>query len=127
MLSPPASLRPVAVANYLAQTGVTDIVTLQAAILHDVVEDTCCDIPELEREFGKEVASVVAECTDDTDLNGPDRKRRQVETAPGKSKRARGCRPSSASVEPPEAHPSRPLIRLVPSQTRSNLPTSTTT
>lgn len=101
-------------------TGVTDVVLLQAAILHDVLEDTDSSYDELKQEFGQEVADVVMvrphlicslsgpfsaqtrsltlfssffrisqECTDDTELTGPARKRAQVETAAGKSKRAR--------------------------------------
>ena len=31
---------PIAVANYLASTGITDVRVLQAAVLHDTVEDT---------------------------------------------------------------------------------------
>lgn len=36
-----------------------------AALLHDVVEDTSVDLPEIEEEFGTEVASLVFELTTD--------------------------------------------------------------
>ena len=36
-----------------------------AAILHDVLEDTACTYPEIEREFGPLVASLVMELTSD--------------------------------------------------------------
>lgn len=37
----------------------------QAAILHDVLEDTSCTYEELEKEFGKKVADLVYELTDE--------------------------------------------------------------
>ena len=60
---------PIAVASVLAtEAGVTDAVTLLAAILHDTVEDTKTTPEELEREFGLDIAGVVAEVTDDKAL-----------------------------------------------------------
>ena len=38
---------PIAVANFLSSTGVTDVRVLQSAILHDTVEDTCTTVGEL--------------------------------------------------------------------------------
>jgi GTP diphosphokinase / guanosine-3',5'-bis(diphosphate) 3'-diphosphatase len=49
---------PVAVATVLADLGM-DIVTLEAALLHDVVEDTPLTLEDIEHEFGDEVASLV--------------------------------------------------------------------
>ena len=49
---------PVAVATILADLGM-DPITLQAALLHDVVEDTHLAVEDVEREFGSEVASLV--------------------------------------------------------------------
>jgi GTP diphosphokinase / guanosine-3',5'-bis(diphosphate) 3'-diphosphatase len=49
---------PVAVATVLADLGM-DVVTLQAALLHDVVEDTPLTLGEIEEEFGDEVGSLV--------------------------------------------------------------------
>lgn len=48
-----------AVATYLSTTGVTDLPTLQAATLHDVVEDTGTTLDEIRAEFGDEVANIV--------------------------------------------------------------------
>jgi GTP diphosphokinase / guanosine-3',5'-bis(diphosphate) 3'-diphosphatase len=79
---------PIALAALLAQAGVTDVVALQAAILHDTVEDTETTFDELEQRFGKEVASVVAEVTDDKALRKEERKRQQVLHAPDKSREA---------------------------------------
>lgn len=61
---------------------------LQAAVLHDTVEDTHTTLEELERTFGPEVAKIVGECTDDVNLSGPLRKLEQLRTAPLKSKSA---------------------------------------
>jgi guanosine-3',5'-bis(diphosphate) 3'-pyrophosphohydrolase len=49
---------PVAVAAILADLQM-DAATLQAALLHDVVEDTGIDLPEIESRFGPEVARLV--------------------------------------------------------------------
>jgi (p)ppGpp synthase/HD superfamily hydrolase len=81
---------PIEVAELLARVGgVTDLETLQAAILHDTIEDTDTTPEELERAFGAEVRQVVEEVTDDKSLPKADRKRLQVEHAPHASERAR--------------------------------------
>ncbi|KAM9224185.1 guanosine-3',5'-bis(diphosphate) 3'-pyrophosphohydrolase MESH1 [Leptosomus discolor] len=81
---------PIGVARILAhEAGVTDIVVLQAALLHDTVEDTDTTLPELEERFGAEVRRVVEEVTDDKALPRAERKRLQVERAPGSSPRAK--------------------------------------
>jgi len=49
---------PVAVASILADLGM-DLTTLQAALLHDTVEDTEIAIEDIEGEFGEEVAALV--------------------------------------------------------------------
>jgi GTP diphosphokinase / guanosine-3',5'-bis(diphosphate) 3'-diphosphatase len=72
---------PIAVANVLAQAGVDNLVVLAAALLHDTIEDTDSSREEIERLFGRQVASVVAEVTDDKSLSKADRKRLQVEHA----------------------------------------------
>jgi guanosine-3',5'-bis(diphosphate) 3'-pyrophosphohydrolase len=80
---------PIRVAHLLASVGgVTDLVTLQAALLHDTVEDTATTPEELEQHFGREVQQVVAEVTDDKSLPKGDRKRLQIEHAPHLSRRA---------------------------------------
>ncbi|HVZ46906.1 MAG TPA: HD domain-containing protein [Ramlibacter sp.] len=80
---------PIALAALLAETGgVDDLVTLQAAILHDTLEDTETTYDELFHLFGKEVADVVLEVTDDKTLEPAMRKHLQVEHAPHKSERA---------------------------------------
>ena len=80
---------PLAVAQLLATVGgVTDVVLLQAALLHDTIEDTETTAEELEREFGAEVRVLVEEVTDDMSLPRAERKRRQIERAPHVSPRA---------------------------------------
>lgn len=80
---------PIALAHLLATTGgVNDIVVLQAAVLHDTVEDTDTSLQELVDRFGEQVAAVVAEVTDDKALPKARRKDLQVEHAPHKSREA---------------------------------------
>ncbi|KAI8050810.1 AGAP004597-PA [Syncephalis plumigaleata] len=80
---------PIGVAYLLAEAGVTDTVVLQAALLHDTVEDTDTSFDEIEQIFGAQVRSVVDECTDDKNLPKAERKRLQIVTAPHKSTRAK--------------------------------------
>ncbi len=80
---------PIALARTLVvEGGVTDTKTLIAAVLHDTVEDTDTSFEEITAMFGKKVAEVVREVTDDQTLLKPDRKRLQIEHAPHMSKRA---------------------------------------
>jgi (p)ppGpp synthase/HD superfamily hydrolase len=64
----PYFLHPVHVALILARWG-ADAVTLQAGILHDVVED-CAEwtAERLREEFGASVADVVADVTEDKSI-----------------------------------------------------------
>ncbi len=78
------------VARLVAEVGrVTEPATLAAAVLHDVVEDTPTTLDEIEREFGREVRDLVAECTDDKSLPSVERKRLQIENAPATSRKAK--------------------------------------
>ena len=69
--------------------GVTDVVTLVAAVLHDTIEDTETTPAEIEGRFGPEVRAVVEEVTDDKSLPKEARKQLQVEHAPRASARAK--------------------------------------
>jgi len=81
---------PIEVAELLARVGgVTDLVILQGAILHDTIEDTKTTPEELEDAFGAEVRCVVEEVTDDKRLPRAERKRLQIEHAPHLSERAK--------------------------------------
>ena len=65
-----------------------DDIAVAGAWLHDVVEDCTPTLEDVIKEFGDEVAALVAEVTDDKALEKADRKARQVETAVKKSDRA---------------------------------------
>jgi len=80
---------PIALAQLLVTVGgIEEPLVLQAAILHDTVEDTATTLAELTAAFGAEVAAVVAEVTDDPALSKAARKAMQVEGAPHKSRAA---------------------------------------
>lgn len=81
---------PIALANVLAnEAGVEDERVLLAAVLHDTIEDTETTEQELVLLFGKEVADIVMEVTDDKALSKAERKRLQIEHAPHISRRAK--------------------------------------
>lgn len=81
---------PIEVTELLAGVGgITDVVTLQGGVLHDTLEDTDATPEELERCFGPEVRHLVEEVSDDKRLPKEERKRLQVEHAPGLSDRAK--------------------------------------
>jgi len=70
---------PIGVAHILTEEGhVDDLAVLQAALLHDTVEDTETSFEEIEQLFGREVRDIVAEVTDDKNLPYVQRKRLQV-------------------------------------------------
>jgi guanosine-3',5'-bis(diphosphate) 3'-pyrophosphohydrolase len=81
---------PIEVAELLVRVGgVTDIALLQAAILHDTLEDTETTAQELEKRFGSTVRRMVEEVSDDRSLPKEQRKHLQVEHAPSLSREAR--------------------------------------
>ena len=81
---------PLILADILVnEGGVSDARVVAAALLHDTIEDTETSVEELEAEFGAEVASTVAQVTDDKKLFKEERKRRQVTTASSKSNAAK--------------------------------------
>ena len=77
------------VVTILLENGVNDDTLLIAAALHDTIEDQPVTYEELAAKFGKTVADVVAEVTDDKSLEKARRKQLQVEHAPHKSDRAK--------------------------------------
>jgi (p)ppGpp synthase/HD superfamily hydrolase len=70
-------------------SGGTDPNIVIAALLHDTVEDQGITSETIASEFGQHVADIVMEVTDDKSLPKDERKRRQVEAAPKKSREAK--------------------------------------
>ncbi|UFZ01533.1 HD domain-containing protein [Bradyrhizobium ontarionense] len=62
-----------------------DAELIAAAWLHDTIEDTDTTHDELAQRFGSRVADLVEEVTDDMILPKAERRRIQVDEAPGKS------------------------------------------
>ena len=73
---------PIEVAAILAEIGdISDVDVLQAAVLHDTIEDTDTTSDELQSLFGTRVRDIVLDVTDDKDLPRHERKALQVEHA----------------------------------------------
>lgn len=88
--STPYINHPIQVAAMLVEYGHEDDAELiQAAILHDTIEDTETTPEELEKHFGHEVKCLVLEVTDDKNLPKNVRKQLQIDTAPKKSDKAK--------------------------------------
>jgi guanosine-3',5'-bis(diphosphate) 3'-pyrophosphohydrolase len=80
----------IGVAEILTDEGnVRDVEVIQAAVLHDTVEDTDTSFDEIEAEFGVNVCQLVKEMTDDKSLPKAERKRLQIEHAAGSSPSAK--------------------------------------
>jgi guanosine-3',5'-bis(diphosphate) 3'-pyrophosphohydrolase len=74
---------PVDLVNVLCnEAGIEDPDVLAAALLHDTIEDTQTTQEELESLFGKRVAGIVLEVTDDKSQPKAARKKAQVDHAP---------------------------------------------
>ncbi|XP_068128587.1 guanosine-3',5'-bis(diphosphate) 3'-pyrophosphohydrolase MESH1 isoform X2 [Hyperolius riggenbachi] len=71
------------------EAGISDITVLQAALLHDTVEDTGTTFLEIDEKFGQEVRKIVEEVTDDKTLPRMVRKQKQIEHAPHSSHNAK--------------------------------------
>jgi len=73
---------PISLADVLWHEGhIHDATIIASALLHDTVEDTETTVSELRRKFGRKVAGIVAEVTDDKRLPKRRRKELQVEHA----------------------------------------------
>jgi (p)ppGpp synthase/HD superfamily hydrolase len=100
---------PIEVAEVLSRIGgITELPTLQAAILHDTVEDTETTPQELEDCFGQEVRLLVQEVTDDKSLPKQERKRLQVEHAPNLSTPAKLIKIGDKTCNVSEITPMQP-------------------
>jgi len=81
---------PIMVVNLMANVGgITDVEALQAAMLHDTLEDTNTTPDEIEERFSYAVRSLVMEVTDDKSLPKQERKWLQIEHSPHLSARAK--------------------------------------
>lgn len=78
------------VAHLVAEaTDGGDINLVVAAVLHDAIEDAEITAEQIEAEFGQDVALLVMAASDDKSLDYAERKRRQVESMPHKTPRAK--------------------------------------
>ena len=66
------------VARILTSAGITDVDILQAAILHDVIEDTTATELIIRQKFGDKICDLVLECSDDKSLDKVSRKKQQI-------------------------------------------------
>src|ERR1044071_2650892 len=81
---------PIALADVLVnEAGGMDVEVLCAALLHDTIADTETTPEELEREFGRRIADVVIELTDNKMLKKRTRKRMQIAHAASASRQAK--------------------------------------
>lgn len=81
---------PISLANVLCNEGkISDPKVICAALLHDTIEDTETTEEELRHTFGKAIAKIVVEVTDDKALPKAERKLAQIEHAGHSSKRAK--------------------------------------
>lgn len=72
-----------------SEGGITDAEVIQAALLHDTVEDTDTSFDEIEQHFGPNVRKIVEEVTDDKSLPKMERKRLQIVHAAHSSYKAK--------------------------------------
>lgn len=74
---------PISLANILCNEGyVTDVNVICGALLHDTVEDTDATEAELVEEFGRDIADIVMQVTDDKTIRDKQRRKElQVEHA----------------------------------------------
>lgn len=80
---------PIKVAFRLTVAGESDVTLLMAALLHDTIEDTETTYEELVMKFGREVADIVLELTDEQHLSRQERHQQQLLRAKDRSLRAR--------------------------------------
>jgi len=84
---------PVEVAAILSEAGaIEDNDLLQAALLHDTIEDTDTQREDIESHFGARICSIVVEVTDDKSLPKQERKAAQIAHGPHLSKEAQSLK-----------------------------------
>lgn len=73
----PFLVHPLEVASYLKRAGYPDHV-VAAAVLHDVLEDTDAERPELASQFGRQVCELVALVSDDPEIADEEQRKDEV-------------------------------------------------
>ena len=92
------------VAALLAEaTDGSDVVLLMGGLLHDTLEDTDATYEDLEQRFGPEVASLVAEVTDDKSLPKEERKRLQIDEDSGQVAARQAAQDRRQDLQPARA------------------------
>lgn len=91
--SSPYINHPIALTQLLACEAMErDRAVLAAAALHDTVEDTDTTFEDLESAFGRDIANIVREVTDDKTLDKAERKLLQIKHAAHASKSAKAVK-----------------------------------
>ncbi|MBU5265469.1 HD domain-containing protein [Virgibacillus proomii] len=73
----PYITHPIRVAKILEEAGCS-VEVICAGFLHDVVEDTCNTIKDIEAHFGEHIASIVQAHTEDKSLTWQERKQHTI-------------------------------------------------
>lgn len=74
-------VHPLEVATILVECGIKNSTVLQAALLHDILEDTDVNLMTLRKKFGDDVTKIVEELTDAPGLSDVERKEAQLARA----------------------------------------------
>jgi (p)ppGpp synthase/HD superfamily hydrolase len=97
------------VAELLDRVGeISDPPVLQAALLHDTLEDTQTTVEELDARFGQQVRHLVQEVTDDNSLPQERRRQLQIEHAPHLSRGAQQIKIADKISNVGDITPSQP-------------------
>lgn len=74
----PYITHPIRVAERLENAGCSDAL-ISAGYLHDVVEDTDVSLKDIEQQFGREIADLVASHTEDKSKSWQERKKHTID------------------------------------------------
>lgn len=108
----PYIAHPIGVAKILQQAGIDDPDTLIAAVLHDTIEDTSTTKREISKLFGRRVAELVVNVT-----NNPHHDKEQTKLAQITESRTRGDRANMIKVAD-KTYNLRDMIASPPNWTR---------
>lgn len=68
----PYIYHPIAVAKIICQEIGLDSISIAAALLHDIVEDTKCTLKDIENSFGKKMATIISGLTKISSIDSED-------------------------------------------------------